>query len=90
MRSTARRVRRARRLGAQRPDHTLAFARLAGVRHLVTFHHDPAHDDDTLTRLLEEARAGAAFPFDIVPGTEGLSVDLGDPAHPDATIVVAR
>ena len=70
--------------------HTLAFATAADVRRLVTFHHDPEHDDDTLTRLLEEARAGAAFPFDIVPGTEGLSVDLGDPAHPDATIVAAR
>jgi phosphoribosyl 1,2-cyclic phosphodiesterase len=62
--------------------HTLAFGTAADVRRLVTFHHDPGHDDDTLTRLLEEARAGATFPFEIVPGTEGLSIDLGDPGGP--------
>jgi len=28
----------------------------AGVRHLVLFHHDPAHDDQFLTRVLAEAR----------------------------------
>ena len=61
--------------------HTLAFATATDGRCLVTFHHDPEHDDDTLTRLLEEARAGAAFPFEIVPGTEGLSIDLSDPAR---------
>jgi ribonuclease BN (tRNA processing enzyme) len=60
--------------------HTLAFATATEVRRLVTFHHDPEHDDDTLTRLLEEARAGAAFPFDIVPGTEGLSIEVGNGA----------
>jgi phosphoribosyl 1,2-cyclic phosphodiesterase len=70
--------------------HTLAFATAAEVRRLVTFHHDPEHDDDTLTRLLEEARAGAAFPFDIVPGTEGLSIDLGDAARSAASIPAPR
>jgi phosphoribosyl 1,2-cyclic phosphodiesterase len=59
--------------------HALAFATVAGVRRLVTFHHDPDHDDDTLTRLLDEACAGAAFPFQLVPGTEGLSMDVGEP-----------
>ena len=44
----------------------------------MTFHHDPEHDDDTLERLLDEARAGAAFPFEIVPGTEGLGLEVGD------------
>lgn len=57
--------------------HMLAFATAAGVRRLVTFHHDPEHDDPTLTRLLEEARAGAAFPFEIVAGIEGLSMEVG-------------
>ena len=28
--------------------HTLALATAAGVGRLVTFHHDPEHDDDTL------------------------------------------
>ena len=56
--------------------HTLAFAMAAGVRRLVTFHHDPAHDDETLARLLDEACTAAAFPFEVLPGTEGLSIDL--------------
>ena len=58
--------------------HALAFATAAGVGRLVTFHHDPEHDDDTLDRLLEDACAGAAFPFEIVPGTEGLGLEVGD------------
>ncbi|MGH7359419.1 MAG: MBL fold metallo-hydrolase, partial [Candidatus Rokuibacteriota bacterium] len=58
-------------------SHTLAFATTTGVRRLVTFHHDPGHDDDTLGRLLDEARGTVAHPFAIVPGTEGLSLDLG-------------
>lgn len=59
--------------------HVLDFAALAGVRRLVTFHHDPAHDDATIDRLLEEACRGAAHPFEVVPGVEGLAVDLVAP-----------
>src|SRR5262245_42354279 len=36
--------------------HAFGLATAAGVGRLVTFHHDPGHDDVTLTRLLEEAR----------------------------------
>ena len=57
--------------------HTLALGTATAVGRLVTFHHDPGHDDDTLTRLLDEARAGAAFPFEIVAGTEGLTLEVG-------------
>jgi len=60
---------------------------LRGAIDLHTFHHAPGHDDDTLTRLPEEAGGGATFPFQIVPGTEGLSVELGDPG---ASSAVAR
>ena len=52
------------------PD-ALAFAAAAGVERLVTFHHDPAHDDSVLDQLLEEARETPALPFELVPGTEG-------------------
>ena len=37
-------------------DHTAGVRRLADVRHLVTFHHDPAHSDDDIDRLTAEAR----------------------------------
>ena len=35
------------------------FATLAGVPHLVGFHHDPWHDDDLLDRLYEPYADGA-------------------------------
>ena len=37
-------------------DHALAFADMAKVGRLVTFHHDPEHDDATIDRLVNEAR----------------------------------
>ena len=56
--------------------HTLALAAAAGVKRLVTFHHDPAHDDVTLDRLTEEARRSFDPPFQLIPGTEGAVFDL--------------
>jgi phosphoribosyl 1,2-cyclic phosphodiesterase len=70
--------------------HTLALGTAAGVGRLVTFHHDPGHDDETLTRLLDEACAGAAFPFEIVPGTEGLTIVVGGPARSAATTAASH
>jgi phosphoribosyl 1,2-cyclic phosphodiesterase len=58
-------------------SHALAFATATGARRLVTFHHDPSHDDETLGRLLDEACGDAQLPFDVIPGTEGLSLDVG-------------
>ncbi|MFN8599316.1 MAG: MBL fold metallo-hydrolase [Candidatus Binatia bacterium] len=46
-------------------DHTLAFARLAAVKHLVTFHHDPWHGDDDIDRLTAEARARVPVACDV-------------------------
>lgn len=62
-------------------QHALEFAALAGVKHLVPFHHDPAHTDEHLDRLLNAARAMAKPSFGISPGTEGATFDLtGDGA----------
>ena len=36
--------------------HVAEFARLAGVRRLLLFHHDPNHDDDELEALLRRVR----------------------------------
>jgi len=51
--------------------HTLGFAAAAGVKRLITFHHDPGHTDLVLDRLIEEARRSSDLPFQIIPGTEG-------------------
>lgn len=52
-------------------EHALAFARLAGVQRLVTFHHDPAHSDEMLDGLHALARRVGALPFELIPGMEG-------------------
>lgn len=56
-------------------SHTLAFARLAGVGRLVTFHHNPGHSDDDLDRLVGNARRTDP-PFELIPGREGLTLKL--------------
>jgi phosphoribosyl 1,2-cyclic phosphodiesterase len=58
-------------------SHTLAFATLAGVRRLVTFHHDPSHDDTMLDRLVDGSARRARLPFELIPGQEGAVFDLG-------------
>ena len=57
--------------------HTLAFAEMAGVGRLVTFHHDPSHDDSTLDALIDDIRAGGPRPFEVIGGTEGASFEIG-------------
>lgn len=56
--------------------HAVAFARLAHVKRLVTFHHDPAHSDDFLDGLVEELRGSSRLPFELIPGQEGLTFQL--------------
>ncbi|MBI4640060.1 MAG: MBL fold metallo-hydrolase [Candidatus Tectomicrobia bacterium] len=58
-------------------QHAIAFAALAKVKHLVLFHHDPAHSDETLDRLIAEAVASAMSSFLVIPGTEGAIFELG-------------
>ena len=48
------------RVASDRARLARTVARTAGVRTLALFHHDPAHDDDTLDALLAEAGAAAA------------------------------
>jgi phosphoribosyl 1,2-cyclic phosphodiesterase len=59
-------------------DYAIHVAREAGVKRLALFHHDPAHDDDTLDKLLEGARARAAevgVP-EVISAFEGLTVSF--------------
>lgn len=53
-----------------------AFAALVEVKHLVPFHHDPAHTDDELDRLIGETMASARPQFAVTPGVEGGTFDL--------------
>jgi len=50
-------------------DDVLRFTKLAGAKHLVAFHHDPAHTDADLDRLLRVPAAD--YPFEFTPGKEG-------------------
>lgn len=52
-------------------DHAVAFAALAEARRLVTFHHDPAHDDDAVDRLTAAAAASAPPSLTVTAGAEG-------------------
>ena len=58
-------------------DHALAFAELVGARQMVTFHHDPAHDDAAIERLTSEATAAADVPCSVTAGAEGAVFDVG-------------
>jgi phosphoribosyl 1,2-cyclic phosphodiesterase len=52
----------------------------AGARRLALFHHDPAHHDDELDELVEEAiRDGARRGVEVFPARENRTVVVGDP-----------
>jgi ribonuclease BN (tRNA processing enzyme) len=56
-------------------SHLLGFARLTGVRTLVTFHHDPAHNDEQLDEThgrLQERADG----LEIIPGMPEVVLEL--------------
>jgi len=55
-------------------DHVLAFAKLTSVGRLLTFHHDPGHDDDTLDALHQTMMERSGVPVE--PGREGMSLTL--------------
>ena len=57
-------------------QHTLAFADLAQVKHLVPFHHDPSHTDADIDRLIAEAVRTTRPAFKVTPGTEGATFTL--------------
>jgi phosphoribosyl 1,2-cyclic phosphodiesterase len=58
-------------------DYAVMVARTAGAHRLALFHHDPAHDDDELDRLLAGARESAKeLSLEVVAAYEGLQIDL--------------
>ena len=54
----------------------LAFARLAGVKHLVLFHHDPGREDAALEAAVEAAVRDVLPEFPVTPAAEGARFDL--------------
>jgi ribonuclease BN (tRNA processing enzyme) len=57
-------------------QQSIQFAAQAGVKTLVPFHHDPAHSDEDLDRLMAEAVAEAKPSFKVTPGMEGAVFEL--------------
>jgi ribonuclease BN (tRNA processing enzyme) len=55
----------------------LALARLAGVKHLVPFHHDPGREDAALEAAVEAAVRDLLPEFPVTPAAEGARFDLG-------------
>jgi phosphoribosyl 1,2-cyclic phosphodiesterase len=58
-------------------DDAIAFAALARVKRLVTFHHDPSHDDDEVECITLAGIRAAAPEFPVSAGAEGDTFDLG-------------
>jgi phosphoribosyl 1,2-cyclic phosphodiesterase len=56
--------------------HAFDFGTLTGAKHVVPFHHDPAHCDDDLDRLMGEAIADLKPRYRVTPGREGMVFEL--------------
>ena len=54
----------------------IAFARLAGVKHLAPFHHDPGRDDTALEKAIAVAVADVGPDFPVTPAAEGRIFEL--------------
>ena len=54
-------------------SQAMRFATLVRARRLVTFHHDPAHDDASLDALVDRTQLECECDVDLVAGTEGAS-----------------
>lgn len=69
---------RRRHWGHSTVNYAVQVARVAGVKRLVTFHHDPSHTDDEVDLLLRDA-SDAAERFglhEVVAAYEGLTLKL--------------
>ena len=66
--------------GHSTANYAVLVAKEAGVKRLTLFHHDPAHSDDEIDRMLDEARARAASApsLEVTAASEGTTVELGE------------
>jgi phosphoribosyl 1,2-cyclic phosphodiesterase len=58
-------------------NHALQFATLARVKHLVLFHHDPAHSDAVIDRILARAIQLGKPGFSLTAAEEGAVFKIG-------------
>lgn len=62
-------------------SHTIDFAKLAGARRLLLFHHDPGHTDEECDLLLSEAKRlwlPCGESDDVASAQEGAEIDLDE------------
>ena len=57
-------------------DQTLDFGSHVEVRHLVPFHHDPAHTDADLDRMMAQAMEQSKPSYRVTPGIEGTTFEV--------------
>jgi phosphoribosyl 1,2-cyclic phosphodiesterase len=62
--------------GHSRVEDAVDLANMAGAKRLVTFHHDPAHDDVQLDAMLADARSLARDSLEVLPGREGGTFEI--------------
>ena len=63
--------------GHSTPEYAVEVARQAGVKTLVLFHHDPAHDDDTVDDIARRtAELAAEHGIEVIAAAEGLKLTL--------------
>lgn len=57
--------------GHSTTSQTISFAKVAEVERLVTFHHDPSHDDAAIDHVVFAAREQAEGKVEVIGGAEG-------------------
>jgi phosphoribosyl 1,2-cyclic phosphodiesterase len=62
--------------GHSRIEDAVGLAQMASVKRLVTFHHDPAHDDAELDEMLANARDLAGESLGVLAGCEGAVFEI--------------
>jgi len=69
-----------RHWGHSTVDYAAHVARESGAKHLVLFHHDPAHGDDALDRIAVHTseRSAALGGPEVTAAYEGLEIDLSN------------
>ena len=58
-------------------NDTLRFASIAGAKHLLITHHDPAHTDEMLNNFLNELKQSHHYSFRFEMASEGMEFELG-------------